>query len=146
MIRMLIVDDHSHFRGQLKKFLESVDDWHVCGEAANGWEAIEIHGAIQPHVTIMDFNMPELNGLYASRAILRKCPEAAILMLTVFASSELAVQARKEGIKVSVQKLRLPALLLPLNRCSKARTISRSPSPLPPGIDSVVHQTKDKIV
>ncbi len=110
MIRMLIVDDHSHFRGQLKKFLESVDDWQVCGEAANGWEAIEIHGAIQPHVTIMDFNMPELNGLYASRAILRKCPEAAILMLTVFASSELAVQARKEGIKGLCSKIKVACI------------------------------------
>jgi response regulator RpfG family c-di-GMP phosphodiesterase len=74
LIRIFIVDDHHHFRTQLRSLLESVEEWQVCGEAENGVEAIEKHWSFQPHVTAMDFNMPELNGLHASHAILRKCP------------------------------------------------------------------------
>ena len=99
MVRILIADDHRQFRTGLKGLLESVEEWQVCGEAQNGLEAIEMHYHLQPHVTVMDFNMPELNGLLASREILRKYPDAIILMLTVFDSAQLAARARTEGIK-----------------------------------------------
>jgi DNA-binding NarL/FixJ family response regulator len=69
MTRILIVDDHHHYRAQLRQLIESEADWEICGEAADGKEAIEKHSSIQPHVTVMDFNMPKLNGLDASRAI-----------------------------------------------------------------------------
>jgi len=78
--------------------LESIQEWQVCGEAQNGTEGIEKHCQIQPDLTV-DFNMPDINGLMASREILRKHPEATILMLTVFASPQLAVRAKGEGIK-----------------------------------------------
>lgn len=99
LIRIFIVDDHQHFRAKLRALLEAVEAWEVCGEAENGCEAIEKHSSTQPHVTVMDFHMPELNGLHTSRAILRKCPDAPILLLTLFGSPQLIVQARKEGIK-----------------------------------------------
>lgn len=107
LARIFIVDDNHGFRAQLRSLLESVEEWEVCGEAENGWEAIEKHSSIQPHVTVMDFNMPELNGLHASRAILRKCPDARILLLTVFASSELVSQAKREGIKGFCSKIQI---------------------------------------
>ena len=122
MVRILIVDDHSPFRVQLKRLLESVEEWQVSGEAENGWEAIERHNSIQPHVTVMDFNMPQLNGLHASRAILRKCPDAAILMLTVFASSELAVQVRKEGIKGLCSKTQIACITLAIESLLKGES------------------------
>jgi DNA-binding NarL/FixJ family response regulator len=99
LIRILIVDDHHQFRAQLRALIESMEEWEVCAEAQNGVEAVEKHWYIQPHVTVMDFNMPQLNGLLASREILRKCPDATILLLTVFASPQLAIRARREGIK-----------------------------------------------
>ena len=99
MIRILIVDDHHQFRVLLKTVLESVKEWQVCGEAQNGVEAIEKHYRIQPHVTVMDFNMPDLNGLLASREILRKYPNAIILLVTIHVSAQLAQQAKNEGIK-----------------------------------------------
>ena len=99
MIRILIVDDHHQFRAQLRVLLESMEEWEVCGEAQNGVEGVEKHCYMQPHVTVMDFNMPDLNGLLASREILRKCPDATILLLTVFASPQLAIRAKREGIK-----------------------------------------------
>jgi DNA-binding NarL/FixJ family response regulator len=77
LIRILIVDDHHHhFRAKLRALLESVEKWQVRAEAENGRQAIEKHCSVQPHVAVMDFSMPELNGLHASRAILLKCPSA----------------------------------------------------------------------
>lgn len=99
MTRILIVDDHHDYRARLRKLIESEPDWQICGEAADGKEAVEKHSSIQPHVTVMDFNMPRLNGLDASRAILQKYPNASILLLTIFASSQLTVQAKRHGIK-----------------------------------------------
>jgi DNA-binding NarL/FixJ family response regulator len=111
MTRILIVDDHHHYRVQLRNLLESEPEWEICGEAADGQEAVEKHSAIQPHVTVMDFNMPRLNGLDASRAILQRCPNAPILMLTVFASSQLTVQAKKHGIKGFCSKVQIDCIM-----------------------------------
>ena len=79
--------------------LESVEEWQVCGEAKNGVDAVEKHYHVQPDTTVMDFNMAGLNGLLASREILRKYPDATILMLTGFDSQMLAARAKTEGIR-----------------------------------------------
>jgi DNA-binding NarL/FixJ family response regulator len=110
VIGILIVDDHHQFRARLRTLLESVEQWEVCGEAQNGTEGVEKHCQIRPHVTVMDFNMPDINGLMASREILRKHPEATILLLTVFASSQLAVRAKREGIKGLCSKTQIDCI------------------------------------
>jgi DNA-binding NarL/FixJ family response regulator len=122
LARIFIVDDHHLYRLQLRTLLESVEDWEVCGEAENGWEAVEKHSWIQPHVTVMDFSMPELNGLHASRAILRKCPEATILLLTLFATSQLAVQAKREGIKGFCSKTQIDCITLAIHSLLRGET------------------------
>jgi DNA-binding NarL/FixJ family response regulator len=122
MVRIFIVDDHHHFRAQLRTLLESEREWHVCGEAENGREAIEKHFSIQPHVTVMDFHMPELNGLHAARAILRKCPDAPILLLTVFASAQLAVQAKRVGIKGCCSKTQVNCITLAIHSLLRGET------------------------
>jgi DNA-binding NarL/FixJ family response regulator len=101
----MIADDHHHFRVHLRNLLEAEDEWEVCGEAENGREAVEKHSSVKPHITVLDFNMPEMNGLHASRAILQKYPDAAILLLTIFASNELAMQAKKHGIRAFCSKV-----------------------------------------
>jgi DNA-binding NarL/FixJ family response regulator len=73
-------------------------DLVVCCEAATGKEAVEKHSR-EAHVTLMDFNMPEMDGLKASRLILLKCPDALILMVTVFWSAQLCDEAQKAGLK-----------------------------------------------
>lgn len=99
MTRIFIVDDHDQFRKQLRFLIETQPDWTVCCEACDGAEAVDKHEAANPHVTVIDFNMPKLDGLKASRKILRKHPDAAILMVTVYVSQQLADEARRAGIK-----------------------------------------------
>ena len=98
LAKIFIVDDHDHVRRHLRRLIELKRDWVVCCEAANGKEAVEKHPR-DAHVTLMDFNMPEMDGLKASRLILLKCPDASILMVTVFWSTQLCDEARKAGLK-----------------------------------------------
>jgi two-component system response regulator DegU len=85
-------------RRQLRRLIEMQQDWVVCCEAVNGKEAVEKH-PYDTNVTLMDFNMPEMDGLKASRLILLKSPNASILMVTVFWSKQLCDEARKAGLK-----------------------------------------------
>jgi two-component system, NarL family, response regulator LiaR len=110
MVRILIADDHDYFRSQLRAFLESVDEWKVCGEADDGLKAVERHASVKPHVTVMDFEMPRMNGLDASKAILRDHPEAAILMLSLYATPQLAEQTKKYGIKALCSKAQVECI------------------------------------
>jgi two-component system invasion response regulator UvrY len=98
LANIFIVDDHDHIRRHLRRLIEMQGDWVVCCEAANGKEAVEKHSR-DAHVTLMDFNMPGMDGLKASRLILSKCPDASILMVTVFWSPQLCDEARKAGLK-----------------------------------------------
>ena len=68
-------------------------------EACDGHEAVEKHANSEAHVTMMDFNMPRMDGLQASRLILMQSPDAAILMVTVFGSAQLREEARKAGLR-----------------------------------------------
>jgi DNA-binding NarL/FixJ family response regulator len=97
--KIFVVDDHDHVRRQLRYLIEAHNDWVVCCEATDGSEAVKKHSTAEPHVTVMDFNMPQMDGLKASRLILRTCPDAAILMISVFASQQLRAEAKKAGLR-----------------------------------------------
>jgi DNA-binding NarL/FixJ family response regulator len=98
LANILIVDDHDHIRRQLRRLIEMHGDWAVCCEAVSGKDAVEKHSP-EAQVTLMDFNMPGMDGLKASRLILLKSPDASILMVTVFWSEQLCDEARKAGLK-----------------------------------------------
>src|SRR3954449_446316 len=74
MLRILLADDHEIVRRGLKELLEEQAGWTVCAEAANGREAVELAVQSRPHVAILDFSMPELNGLEATRRIRQAVP------------------------------------------------------------------------
>jgi two-component system, NarL family, response regulator NreC len=88
-LRILIADDQPYMRRAVKALLEFQDGWVVCGEAANGLEAIEKTEKLQPDVVVMDMIMPHLNGLEATRRIHREFPDSHILILTLHDVPEL---------------------------------------------------------
>ena len=79
-MRVALVDDSPNYRLQLRTLLE-IEGLRVVGEAANGWEAIDLFDEVSPHVMIMDQNMPSLSGIDATRRILRRNPEARVIFL-----------------------------------------------------------------
>jgi DNA-binding NarL/FixJ family response regulator len=96
-LRILLADDHDVFRRGVRSLVEARAGWEVCGEAANGHEAVEKAARLRPNVVIMDISMPELNGLEATRQIRKAAPAAQVLVLTVHESEELLVEVLRAG-------------------------------------------------
>jgi DNA-binding NarL/FixJ family response regulator len=104
--RILIADDDSAIRGLLRRILEEHPDWQVCGEAANGRDAIQKTEQLAPDVVVMDLAMPQMNGLQAGREIAR-CWHPSMLLLTVQeVSAELVREAKTAGFQGAISKSR----------------------------------------
>ena len=80
--RILVADDHEVVRRGLCALLRNQPEWDVCGEAADGREAVVRVLSLKPDVVIMDIGMPNLNGLEATRQILKTNPQVKVLILT----------------------------------------------------------------
>jgi len=91
-LRILVADDHEIVRRGLVSLIKSHPDWEICAEADNGRQAVEKTSASKPNIAILDIGMPVLNGLEATRQILREHPGVRILILTI-TDSDQAVQA-----------------------------------------------------
>jgi DNA-binding NarL/FixJ family response regulator len=91
-VRLLLADDHEVVRRGLRTLLEMQPGWQVVAEAVTGREAVEQVRALKPHVAIVDMSMPELNGLEATRKILKLAPRTQVLILTQHESEQM-VQA-----------------------------------------------------
>jgi DNA-binding NarL/FixJ family response regulator len=99
MIRILIADDHPPFREGLQALLLSAPDCEVVGEAGTGDEALELAATLQPDVILMDINMPGVNGIEATRRILRTSPHISILVLTMFDDDDSVFAALRAGAR-----------------------------------------------
>jgi DNA-binding NarL/FixJ family response regulator len=97
--RVLIADDHPLFREGMRGRLDRVADIAVVGEAASGDEAVELAHKLEPHVILMDIKMPGLNGIEATREILRANPRVGVLMLTMFEDDDSVFAAMRAGAK-----------------------------------------------
>ena len=97
LIRILVVDDHSIFRQGIVGLLADQADMQLVAEASNGREAIQQFRAHRPDVTLMDLQMPEMNGLDAVIAIRGEFPEAKIIVLTTYTGDVQVLRALKAG-------------------------------------------------
>jgi DNA-binding NarL/FixJ family response regulator len=103
-LRILVVDDHAVVRRGVRSLLESQEGWEVCGEATTGRDAVEQSRRLRPDVVVMDLSLPELNGLDATKQILKVAPDTEVLVLTMHHSEELARDALQAGARGYVLK------------------------------------------
>lgn len=98
-IRILIADDHPVFRFGMRALIEAQVDMDVLGEAETGKDVIQMASALNPNVILMDINMPEINGIEATRTILTDLPDVSILIITMFDDDTVftAMQAGARG-------------------------------------------------
>lgn len=96
-IRILTVDDHPLLREGIAAVLEGQPDMVLAGEAANGRDAVESYRRLLPDVTLMDVQMPEINGIDAIRAIRAEFPNARIVVLTTYDGDVQALHAIRAG-------------------------------------------------
>ena len=103
-IRILTVDDHPIVRQGIAGLITSQPDMALVGEAANGREAIEQFRAHRPDVTLMDLQMPEMNGIDALIAIRGEFPEARVIVLTTYSGDVQVLRALKAGASAYLLK------------------------------------------
>lgn len=97
MIRVLLADDQALVRTGLRMILSAESDLTVVGEAGDGVEAFALARRLQPDLVLMDIQMPNLDGIAATGAVVRDCPYTRVLMLTTFDRSELVYGALVAG-------------------------------------------------
>ena len=97
MIRVLVADDHGVVRDGLGRVIAAQPDLELVAAAANGAEAVELCRDRTPDVVLMDVQMPELDGIEATRAILAELPQTAVLVLTSFSDQKRIVGALNAG-------------------------------------------------
>jgi len=102
--RILIADDHAIVRRGLRALVESQAGWEICAEAFTGTEAVEKAGQFKPDVAVVDIGIPELNGLDATRHILKESPQTEVLILTMHQSEEVVREVLKAGARAYVLK------------------------------------------
>jgi DNA-binding NarL/FixJ family response regulator len=102
--KILIVDDHQAVRRGLRRLLEESPEWSVVGEAVDGRDAVDKTKELNPDLIVMDFLMPNMNGLEAAREITKLPHHPPILMLTMYMSRQLVEEARKAGIRGAIHK------------------------------------------
>ncbi len=97
--RILVADDHEVVRKGLVALLQQQPNWEVCGEAGDGREAVEKTRELRPEVVILDIGMPSLNGLEATRQILKLNPQAKVLILTLHDSDQVVRDVLNAGAR-----------------------------------------------
>jgi DNA-binding NarL/FixJ family response regulator len=119
-IRILIADDHGVVREGLRAVLGCEIDMEIVGEAATGKEVVERAAELRPDVILMDIQMPELNGIEATRRILDANPDVGVVVLTMFEDDDSVFAAMRAGARGYVLKGASPSEILKVVRAVAA--------------------------
>jgi len=111
-IRILSVDDHALLRGGIAALIGTQPDMKVVAEAATGREAVQLFRTHRPDVTLMDIQMPEVDGIDALMAIRSEFPDARVIVLTTYSGDVQAMRALKAGAQAYLLKSLLQKELL----------------------------------
>ena len=103
-IKVMVVDDTANVRDMLATMLE-LDGFEVVSKAAGGQEAIDDVTAAKPNVIVMDYKMPDMDGLTATRKIREISPDVGVILYTAYLDDELERQAREAGAAVCLGKV-----------------------------------------
>lgn len=115
-IRVLLADDHSLFREGIRSLLEDQEDIEIVGEAEDGLEAIQLAHSLKPAIILMDINMPIIDGVEATRTILRQNSKIGLIILTMYPQDEYVIEALKAGAKAYLLKDTRSKILLEVIR------------------------------
>jgi DNA-binding NarL/FixJ family response regulator len=102
--RVLIADDHALFRYGVKAMFASEEGFEVAGEASTGEEAVELAAELKPDIVLMDIQMPNLNGIEATRRILESDPGIGVVVVTMFEEDDSVFAAMRAGARGYVLK------------------------------------------
>jgi len=132
-VRILIVDDHETVRRGVRILLSSHRDWVVCGEAADGFEAVEKAKSLRPDVVLMDISMPRMDGVEATKIIRREVPESKVIIvsqndLTVVSTQGAEINAGGYVNKADLARDLIPAVESLIADPSGERTATDAPS------------------
>jgi two-component system response regulator NreC len=119
-ITLILADDHAMVRSGLRMLLEVQDDMVIVGEAENGTEAVRRAMALQPDVVLMDVQMPDMNGIEATRELKKIVPETAVLALTIYEDDQYFFEMLKAGASGYIPKRAAPDDLV-----NAIRTVAR---------------------
>src|SRR6201982_4215522 len=141
-IRILAVDDHPVVRQGIAGLLAVQPDMSLVAEASNGREAIQQFRAHRPDVTLMDLQMPEMNGIDALIAIRNEFPDAKVIVLTTYAGDTQILRALKAGAQAYLLKNTLHKELL-----ETIRTVNTGKKALSPeaSYEIAEHATDDAL-
>jgi len=103
-VRILIADDNFAVRTELRRGLNTYDEWVICAEAENGQQAVFKAEEQRPDVIILDVSMPVMDGLQACREIKRILPAVPVFIYTAYDSTSVEREARKVGARGVIQK------------------------------------------
>ena len=103
-VRVLIADDHPLFRDGMRTLLGSLPNYEVTGEAANGADAVILRRERQPDIVLMDLQMPQVNGIEATRQIVQTSPHIGVVVVTMFEDDDSVFAALRAGARGYVLK------------------------------------------
>jgi DNA-binding NarL/FixJ family response regulator len=123
-ISVLLVDDHSLVRRGFRRILEDAPDITVVGEAGDGEEAVRLAQELKPRLIVMDCALPGINGLAATRRILEKSPDIAVLMLSMHSEETWVRQALDAGARGYILKSAVDMeLVTAIRRVAEGETV-----------------------